>query len=171
MTINFTQTDSETGICVIGEDANRRAEDGGTPGSSEATLSIPGSATQNEAFAFTCIVGESVSWDAGNWTVRLNVTTENMFLAWSRVRIHRYNSSCVLQEAVALDTIDISLEAVGVKSTVVSGDGQTPSAGDKVVVSFHERNHSQQRYLFCPLIQRRWLQANRTNQEVGPLID
>lgn len=148
MAINFTQTDTNdqcarngtycSGLTSAGVAGNSdRCVDGGTAGTLERTFSVPGEASDQAITIFTCLVGASVSWDAGTWTVRLNVTTENMFLTWSSVHICRVNSSCTNQETIgSSSSLGIGLDTAGVKSTTVSGSAVTPSAGDKVVIVF-----------------------------------
>ena len=144
MALSFTETDSTTGICGTGApwcvgsgtDAlvPRRCANGESAGSSEFTVGLTGDLAGQNAIQFACIVGESVSWDSGNWIVRINVTSENMFCTWSATYICRVNSSCTSQATIgSLTGQSTSLASTGVKTHTVSGSGQTPSAGDKVL--------------------------------------
>lgn len=156
MAINFTQTDT-AGDCdavaaycsgrpvgsVILSSNDRQCTDGGTAGTGSNIIQLGGSETDVVGALFTCGVDADVSWDAGNWTVRLNVTSANMNITWSRVAICRVNSSCVNQNSIAnVGSLGISLGSTGIKSTTVSGSAQTPSVGDKVVIVFGFTNSS-----------------------------
>lgn len=143
MAINYTETDTAA-VCTIntycatgsfgGTALLKQASDGGTAGTTEILPSVVASATDHVKLLFE-IVPTSTSWDAGTWTVRFNVTTQNMNVSWSSVYICRVNSSCTNQATIGSSTgLGISLGSPGVKSTTVTGSSQSPSAGDKVLV-------------------------------------
>jgi hypothetical protein len=151
MAINFQQTDAFTGCSASG--ARRDALDGGTAGSSAVSLSVAGDATDSPLLRVTCFVDTGVTWAAGTWTVRLNVTTANMFVSWASATIIRVNASCVVQETLGEVTgLGISLAATGVQSTTVSGSAATPSADDRILVDFGFANGSMnaQSFEFTP---------------------
>jgi hypothetical protein len=151
MAISYTQTD-DTGSfgCIASELLGcsglsgasdlqstdlRACTVGGTPGVGASFINIGSSQTNVVEKAFACDVASGVSWDAGTWTIRLNITASNMNLTWSQVYVCRINSTCVNQETIGSNTaVNISLSTTGVKSTTVSGSAVTPSAGDKVLI-------------------------------------
>jgi hypothetical protein len=141
--LDFQQTDSNatctasdaycSGLSVYNT-ANRQASDGGTAGSTPVSISI-GSSSTGVAYRVGCVVAATVSWDAGTWTVRFNVSTANMNITWDAVYLCRVNSACANQESLGSATgLGISCGTTGVKSTTVSGSGTTPGAGDEVYV-------------------------------------
>lgn len=78
-----------------------------------------------------------MTWSAGTWTVRLNVTTANMNLTWTDVYICRTSSGCFNSATIGSATgLAKSLGSTGVLSQAVTGAAQTPSAGDKVMIAF-----------------------------------
>lgn len=152
MAINYRQTDTNA-TCADGQyclpvstgtvDILKLASDGGTAGVTEATGSHFANASDQRDILFEIVPAAGTTWAAGNWTVRLNVTTANMNLTWDTVYICRVNSSCVSQATIASATgLAISCGTTGVKSTTVSGAVQTPGAGDKIVVLLEFDNGS-----------------------------
>jgi hypothetical protein len=144
MTISFTQTDTAA-VCgaaayCSGNSLNtnrslRQATIGGTPGTTAVSQSIDSGAINLIAVFFECIVGAGVSWDAGTWTINLNVTTGTSgTMDWTGLDICRLNSSCVSQASIATASPSVSVTTTGVKTVTVSGSAQSPSAGDKVMV-------------------------------------
>jgi hypothetical protein len=74
-------------------------------------------------------------WKAGNYVVRLNVTTLNANITWTGTYICRLNSSNVSQATIgSLTGQTTSLGSTGVKTHTVSGAAQTPAAGDKIYI-------------------------------------
>jgi hypothetical protein len=143
--INYTQTDtapscdlSTAQFCFpnAGSSTVRKlAVDGGTAGTTTLTEGVTGSAADELGCRWEIAPAVGVSWDAGTWTVRLNVTASNMNLTWDLVYICRVDSSCVNQATIGSTTgLAISLSTIGVKTATVSGAAQTPTAGDLVQV-------------------------------------
>lgn len=106
---------------------------GGSAGSAAHTATLNGAISASE------IMWESpsgdpnnTSWPAGNWVVRLNVTSANANLQWDACYICRCNSSGVSQGTVgSLTGQGISLGTTGVKSMTVSGSAQSAAATDR----------------------------------------
>jgi len=145
MTVSFTQTDNAsvcgTAAYCSGNSLDtttlslRQATIGGTPGTTAVPQSVTGGATNVIDVFFECIVGAGVSWDAGTWTINLNVTTGTSgTMNWTGLDICRLNSSCVSQASIATASPSVSVTTTGVKTVTVSGFAQSPSAGDKVMV-------------------------------------
>lgn len=110
---------------------------GGTLGTTIGSWSVAASATDVAEFAFICTVDSGVSWDAGTWTIRFNVTTANMNLTVTEIHLCRVSSTCVNQASLGSATgLSISLGTTGVKSQDISGSAATPGAGDIVLVVF-----------------------------------
>src|SRR5262245_65381674 len=87
----------------------------------------------------------SLTWDAGTWTVRLNVTTANASIQWTDTYICKVNSTCTNSSATTIGSLTgqtTSLGTTGVKTHSVTGSAVTPSAGDKVVVMICHTNVS-----------------------------
>lgn len=161
MPINFTQTDSTTGLCTdivpsLAE-VGRIASDGGTAGTTPVTVNV--AAQGSTAVTFQCTVAGGVTWAAGTWTIRLNVTTANMFLSINTsaalTKIKRFNSGCTVQEtllsaATGWDNTDIG--STGVKTFTGSASAGSPSAGDVVTVEMiiSTSSMSDQTFQFTP---------------------
>ncbi len=144
MTTSFRQTNtaavcSALAYCSINSinssTSLRQATARGTPGITPITQSIDGGALNLIAVYFECIVGTGTKWNAGTWTIHLNVTTANALIILDGLDICRINSGCLSQASIAsATTLDISLSTTGVKTATVAGSAQTPSLGDKVMV-------------------------------------
>src|SRR5574341_118548 len=148
MAINFQQTDTDDSrngnntFCsdavtngLVASNEDRQATDGGTAGSTPVTLGLGGSVVNAGGVAWYCIVASGVTWAAGTWTVRMNVTTANMNMTWTKCFLCRVNSANVNQETLGSVTgLAISLSTTGVKTATITGSAATPSAGDSVAV-------------------------------------
>jgi len=132
-----------SGLSANSTNAAFLCQDGGTLGSVEKQMVIDLSATDVRAYYFDCAIAGGVTWSAGTWTVRFNLTTFDMDITWASVHICRVNSSCVNQATIgSASSLGISLGAAGVKSTTVSGSAQTPTAGDRVMIVLGVTNAS-----------------------------
>lgn len=144
MAINYTQTDSAiiAGIYCSGgassaNDIARTAVDGGTAGTGTPSVIATASGVSEALLNFEITPAGGTSWDAGTWTVRLNVTTANMNVTLVAIWICRVDSSGVNQATIGSATgLSISVGTTGVKSQTVTGSAQTPAAGDMVEVVF-----------------------------------
>ena len=145
MPINFTETDTAS-ACAVGAYCSpdsaatttftRQATDGGTPGVTAVFGKLPGDSTKHFAGNFECVVAAGVSWDAGTWVVRINITQAQANFTWEDSYICRVSSGCVNQATIAsLLNQAISLATTGVKTmTIPGGLAQSPAVGDKVIV-------------------------------------
>lgn len=145
MPIIFTQTDN-TMVCAAAtfcsgaslntdRDYLRQATQGGTAGSTAVTVTVNASAADLICGWYECIVPDGSTWAAGDWVVRLNVTTAQTTVSWDATYICRVNSGCTSQATIgSLTGQAISLSPTGVKSMTVTGSAQTPGAGDKVII-------------------------------------
>ena len=146
MALDFQQTDT-AGDCPQGAycgsfsgsplsgGLTKQCPVGGTAGTVAVATGFAGSVTDARGVHLTLPVDAAVTWDAGNWTIRLNVTTANMNLTWETAYICRVDSACANQATIGSATaLAISLGTTGVKSTTISGAAQTPTAGDDVVI-------------------------------------
>lgn len=141
MAINYTQTDGSG--CAISGGVGRRATLGGTPGSTEISQNVSGSAVNAILAGVDLQPAANVSWDGGNLTARLNITSSNMNITWNRLRVYRLNSSCTIQETIATFTgLGISLGSTGVKSTIQTIPSITPSASDRLQLEYSFDNGS-----------------------------
>ena len=123
MALNFQQTDTNGSLtnqayCSVGGGftGNKIASVGGTVGSVDVVLSLSSSQT-GLAITFDLTVGSNVSWAAGTWTVRFNITTANMNLTCTSIYICRISSGNVNQATIGSATgLSISLGTTGVKT-------------------------------------------------------
>jgi hypothetical protein len=149
--INFQQTD--TGGACTGLEANiRLASDGGSAGSTPVSLTITATVGRS-AFPFEANPNLT-AWAAGDYTVRLNVTTANMNLTVTAVDVFIYNSSCGSVGSIASSgVVSTSLSTTGVKSwTINDPSSHTRSATDKLIVRLTISNGamSDQAFSFTP---------------------
>ena len=94
------------------------------------------------------------NWGAGDYVIRLNITTANSNATWIATFVCRFNSACVSQETIgSLVAQTISLGSTGVKTHTVSGSAVTPADNDKVycvlVVDF-AADHGNVSFNFTP---------------------
>jgi hypothetical protein len=142
----FTMTDaaSPTGVAQfcsgITTDArsifDRACSDGATAGTGTTTTQVD-TATLERGLVYETIGNEpnDTSWAAGNWTVRLNVTTGDTDIQADEVWICRINSGGTSQATVGSSTgLAEDLDA-RIHSWVISGSAQAgAAAGDRFVV-------------------------------------
>lgn len=176
--VDFNQTDTVylvtypnggcTGSSLTSQNhSSVTAESGGTLGSTPFGLFTAGSETLVVSGIFKCTVNSGVSWNAGTWTWRLNVTSSNMFITLERVYICRVNSSDTNQATIGSATgLGLSLGSTGVLSGNITGSAQTPSAGDYVgiffVVSNSNMNNQQISYTPDQVINSPFTTTDRT---------
>jgi hypothetical protein len=116
---------------------NKQATQGGTPGVSSPTISLAGNQTNNRGIHFESAANEpgQTSWPAGNWVVRLNVTTANANITWTGTYICKVNSSGQSLATVgSLTGQSLGLGSTGVQSMTVSGSAQTANATDRIYI-------------------------------------
>jgi hypothetical protein len=140
---SFQQTDTApacatTAACsgaAIANIAELLCSEGGTPGESADSFGA-GAGSSNQACVFWELApDDGDSWDAGDYVVRINVTSGNSSLTWVATYVCRLNSSCVNQETIGnLTGQAIGLGSTGVKSMTVAGSAVAPAAGDKIYI-------------------------------------
>lgn len=130
----------------------RQAEEEGSPGSSELSVTIYKAGIQAGVMFESPAVGQ-VTWQSGTYTVRLNVTTAVADLLLTEVHVCRVNSSCVSQEIVGSTTgLTISMGTTGVKQVDVTGVEQSATDTDRiyVVLIFQQTSHASMTFGFVP---------------------
>lgn len=130
----------------------RLAEQGGSAGSGELSVSINKADIQAGVMFESPAVGQT-TWQAGTYTVRLNVTTAVANLSLIEIHVCRVNSSCVSQETVGSSVgLGISMGTTGVKNVDVIGSEQSASATDRIyiVFIFQAINHTSPTFGFTP---------------------
>lgn len=151
MPINFQQTDTApactaaafcSGRSLGGADETEmQAEDGGTAGITADTFGMAGSDSLVVVFTNEIVVAAGVTWAAGTWTVRVDITKALTDFTFEEVHLCRVNSSCVSQASFgSLTAIGESVTA-GVHTFSVTGTAETPSAGD-IVQIVHVMSHA-----------------------------
>jgi hypothetical protein len=145
MTLQFQQTDSPSvysGQGLTGQPANAGGTvdrlcsvTPGTPGSQVNTVTLDAWARDLYTISWDLAVPAFTLWQAGRWTVRLNVQLANASVTWNRCYLYRLNASGVVQSLIgALFRVPQVLTAPGVKAMTVPGEAQpTRSYGDRVV--------------------------------------
>jgi len=134
MPIIYTETDlGASGIrtispyTVITAQMIKRMEEGATAGTTEASPIILENNNGNGRgdISFRSLDGDpggSADWAAGDWTVRIEITTSNMVLTWDAIGIAAVNAAITSHTNIGEATsLGISLSTTGVKSATVSG--------------------------------------------------
>lgn len=152
MAINFTQGDFGAFVLVTlcdgrGDSAAELpsrfpASDGATAGTVAHSQALGASDTNVKTILFQIPVNAGVSWNAGTWTVRFNVTTANMNITVTEIYVCRQTTAGADFTIGSATGLSISCGATGVKSQAVTGAAQTPSVGDEVYVVIIASNGS-----------------------------
>lgn len=151
MAINYTQEDTnaacaDNAFCsglADGIGSRKQCEDGGTVGSTEDVFTTIKGGAINAYLFLQCEIVADVDWNAGDWTVRWNVTDGNMDVDLEEIHICRVNSSCVSQASIGSDiAIAENLASTGIRTRTIAGSVQTPSVGDDVVIVFGLQNNN-----------------------------
>lgn len=106
---------------------------GGTPGTTAESFDIGPGASDYKAFFQSDDVGK-VDWEAGTWTVNLNVSSAQNNMAWDGVWICRVDNACGTVASVGSETASIDISAGGVFSKTVTGAATTGTTTDAVYV-------------------------------------
>lgn len=110
---------------------------GGTAGGS-TTLGLNSSEANRVVLNLISGAGDpgATAWSAGNWEVRLNVTTANTNWTWTECYVCRISSSGTSLATVASKlAMGVSLGTTGVKTTgLVSGSAQSSSTTDRIAI-------------------------------------
>jgi hypothetical protein len=146
MAMVFTQTDTASGcaaaafcsgLSAMGEEHDSQATIGGSAGSAEDNITIDGNATNLRAYYIECVIPADYLGDAGDWTVRLNLTDAASNSTWTHCHICRVNSGCTNQETIGSNTsVGQSLGTTGTLTATVSGSAVTLAANDRVMIVF-----------------------------------
>ena len=136
-----------SGLNAATTEQETEVEEGATPGVTEQTISIGTADTKQRAYYMqpTPAPGTDFIWNAGNWVVRIDITTANFLTVWEDSYICRVNSGCASQATIgSLIDQNIGLGTPSVKTMTVSGSAQTPSVGDSfvVVLGFSTTGHA-----------------------------
>lgn len=130
----------------------RKAEDGGSAGSGELSVTINKGDIQAGVMFESPAVGQT-TWQSGTYTVRINITTSVADLLLTEVHVCRVNSSCVNQATVGSTTgLSISIGSTGVKTVEVTGAQQSASGTDRIyiVLIFQQTSHANGVFGFTP---------------------
>jgi hypothetical protein len=161
--IQLQQSDTGFG-CPTGAYCSGRSANGSTAGRIAKPTAAKGSTavtiTMNASAATLWAVnlgdwapGGNVTWAAGNWIVRLNITTAITGPTWEECYICRASAGCASQATIGSVTAQaISLATTGVKSVTISGAAQTPAAGDvvEIVLVFSNSQTMTRAFAFTP---------------------
>lgn len=141
----LTQTDNAAGCgAVVGcsgatiasTPQAREATKDGSPGVTELEILIALDATQ-AGIMFQSANNEpgKTTWEAGDWIVRLNVTTGSDRITWVATYVCRFDNVCGSLAVVgSLTGQSISCELTGVKQMTVSGAEQSANLSDEVYI-------------------------------------
>lgn len=144
-----------SGAALASQKQFRLIDRNGSPGSTPAQVTLDASPDEAGVF-FETPSGQPglLTWQAGNYVVRLNVTTAaSGDVTWSDTYICRVNSSSVNQGTVgSLTGQTTSVSSTGVKTHTVSGSEQTADVGDRlyVVLVFSNAETSSVNFSFTP---------------------
>lgn len=157
MAVAYTQTNTAGDCTILGGGGDLEAAEGATPGSTPVSRTITAEAADEVLIAFVVVIGASTTWTTGTWTIRLNITTENMFGTWDYVQVQRYSTpGCSLQETVYTNSaVGISIGTTGTKSMTTSSISfSSPAATDVVVIrlGFNNSNMGAQNFSFTPSV-------------------
>ena len=147
--LSFQQTDTDriqtdpplnsncSGWQIGNDTIQKTATVGGTAGTSTYTVSMDNNNTKWLFFS-KLTIPSGTNWNAGTWTVRLQVgSTGNNNVKLSAVYVCRVNSSNVSQATIGSNTsVDTTVTANSVISVNVTGSSQTPSANDYVNIVY-----------------------------------
>lgn len=172
MAVDYQQTDAaaddgDSAYCATPNDVVEEAREmteGGTAGSTEFTSKESFGVGEVQAMvAFQTDAAWDVNepitangdWGAGDWTIRLNITTGNSSLEWDGVFICEVLADGTSGGTIASATaLAIGIGGTGVKSTVVTqGSAYTPSSHEStiaVVLTFKSSDSGFQAVWFTP---------------------
>ena len=125
-----------SGLALANTPGSRELVEGAIAGVAEVTVTIQGSITTAAVmFQSQDNAPGDVSWEAGDWVVRINITTSNSNCAWNEVYICRFDAVCGSLATVGFNTgLGIGLGSTGVQSSTVSGSQQTAGITDEIYV-------------------------------------
>jgi hypothetical protein len=121
-----------------------------TPGITSQPITLPFGDSWGIRFKLT---GSHTNWNAGTYTVRLNVVTANMNVTLSSVYVCRVASDDTPISTIGSSTaLGLSLATTGVITTTVSGTAETPNFGDyiNIVLVFTNGAMTNQTFEYLP---------------------
>ena len=145
MPTSFQQTDTNlngtigSNVFCSGRTNNgsyaRECTIGGTAGTTSNLDSLGSAVTLVVMERFKLVVPDGISWLAGTWTWRYEVSGANMNISLEEVHICRVNSSNVNQQTIGSATgLGVGFGATGVLSGNITGVASTPAVGDYVAI-------------------------------------
>lgn len=166
MAIVLTQTDTAadsgtdvgcSGASIAHTPISREATEGGTAGSSEASVKVTtGSSGAAVMFQSDTGTGEpsETEWDAGDYIVRLNVTTGNTNCTWTETHVCERTSGGSFNTVASLTGQTTTLSAGTHSHTVNRGTTFTAVDGNStlyiVLVVSSAADHGQDTFGFTP---------------------
>ena len=142
MATNFQQEDTLAACSVFAAcsgktladvTAARLCVEGGTAGIGTPQVRSTAGELDRAAVMFEMQPANGGSWGAGDYVIRLNITTANSNATWIATFVCRINAVCASQETIgSLTGQSTSLGSTGVKTHTVSGSAVTPADNDKV---------------------------------------
>lgn len=121
-----------SGATLISQPRHKECREGGSAGGAQ-TITIP-SGTTRGALMYQLENIRQANWQAGDWVLRINVTTANADVTWEEAYICRINS-CVSAATVGSDVaISQLLNTTGVKTVTISGSAQSSEGDDAYLV-------------------------------------
>lgn len=151
MSYSMVQTDtaaqdSDNGaICSSGTNPDNdpafvQCSSGGTPGSTDPDKGIGAGTSDIRMIYFQSAPGEpnATTWEAGTWTIPLNINTADTGTQWTQTWVCRVDSSGASQESLGSTTGQTEALSAGVHNTgpaLVSCSAATsPSATDEILI-------------------------------------
>lgn len=119
----------------------QQGEEGGSAGSTEDSVLLNANESNVRSLFHEYVVPADYDGAAGDWTIRINVTTAGASCSVESVHVCRVDSGCTNQETLGSLSSTTSIATTGIKTfTVNQASGATFAAGDKVVVVFGLKN-------------------------------
>lgn len=125
-----------SGATIAATPQAREATKDGSAGVTELEILIALGATQ-AGIMFQSADNEpgKTTWNAGDWVVRLNVTTGSDRINWVATYVCRFNNACGSLAVVgSLTGQSISCELTGVKQMTVAGAEQSANLSDEIYI-------------------------------------
>lgn len=154
MSISFQQTDTGgdcavavlcSGLTLAGTPmTSNKAIANGTAGINRKTATLAGGTTQKIAWMLE-IDPTGFTVPAGNWTVRINITTAASVSGSQLTAIYicQVSSACANKATIASSTgLTTSITSTGVKTFVMTGSAVTLAAGDHIEIIIVFKNGS-----------------------------
>ncbi len=113
---------------------------GGTAGSSAVSITCD-NGLKDVTISYLNVFSESgvpnsTAWEAGNWTLRTEITTADMDLTDLDCCVRRVNSAGVNQQTIILVADLGDATTTGVKSVTAAGTSADASATDRILVDY-----------------------------------